>query len=171
MSMGTATPEQVVSSFYDAYARRDIEAMMSHVSDDIVEDLSGIGLVTGAEQEREFLTGVLAAFPDLATEVTRMLACGDVVAAEWRRHGTFSGAPWRGLPASGKPFAFRGGAFLEVHDQKITRITGYYDTAEFARQIGALPAEGSFGERAGLAIFRASVRMRSVLRTNSERQR
>ena len=62
------SPEQVVRDFYAAYARRDIDEMMSHVSDGIVEDLSGVGLVTGAQQEREFLAGVIASFPDLVTE-------------------------------------------------------------------------------------------------------
>lgn len=165
------TAEQVVRDFYAAYARRDVDAMMAYVSDDIVEDLSGIGLVTGARQEREFLTDLLASFPDLVTEVTRVLPGGDVVAVEWRRHGTFSGAPWRGLLASGKPFALRGGAFLEVHEDKITRINGYYDTAEFARDIGALPPEGSRGERLGVAIFRTRVRMRRIARTLNPRPR
>ena len=158
------SPEQVVRDFYAAYARRDIDEMMSHVSDGIVEDLSGVGLVTGAQQEREFLAGVIASFPDLVTELTGVLACGDVVAVEWRRAGTISGAPWTGLPASGKPFALRGGAFLEVSENKITRITGYYDTAEFARHIGALPAAGSRGERLGVAIFRARVRLQRAAR-------
>jgi steroid delta-isomerase-like uncharacterized protein len=163
------TPEQVVRDFYAAYGRRDVEAMMSLVSDDIVEDLSGIGLVTGAQDEREFLSGLLAAFPDLVTEVTRVIAVGDLVAVEWHRSGTFSGTPWRGLPASGKPFVLRGGAFLVVSDNKITRITGYYDTADFARQIGALPPEGSRAERIGMALFRARVQVGRLLGRRSVR--
>ena len=70
------SPEQVVRDFYAAYARRDIDEMMSHVSDGIVEDLSGVGLVTGAQQEREFLAGVIASFPDLVTELTALLRNG-----------------------------------------------------------------------------------------------
>jgi steroid delta-isomerase-like uncharacterized protein len=137
--------------------------MMSLVSHDVVEDLSGIGLVEGAGAEREFLTGLLGSFPDLTTDVSRVVASGDVVAVEWRRTGTLSGSSWRGLPADGQPFVLRGGAFLEVRANKITRINGYYDTAGFARQIGALPREGSRGDRLAMAIFRTRVRIRRTL--------
>jgi steroid delta-isomerase-like uncharacterized protein len=160
------TPEEVVRDFYAAYGRRDVDAMMSLVSEDVVEDLSGIGVVAGADQEREFLAGLIAAFPDLVTEVTRVVAYGDVVAVEWRRSGTFSGTSWRGLLPNGKPFVLRGGAFLEVRDNKIARINGYYDTADFARQIGMLPSEGSRGDRIGMALFRARVRIGRLLGGN-----
>jgi len=161
---GDRPPNDVVARFFEAFARRDVDTMMEVVSDDIVEDLAGVGVVTGADEDRAFLTALFESFPDLASEVTRVVGAGNLVAVEWRRRGTFTGRPWRGLPASDRPFDFRGVALVEVDGDRITRINVYSDTAEFGRDIGVLPPEGSAGERFALALFRIRVRARRVVR-------
>src|ERR1700724_3037422 len=110
------SPAVVAQEFFDAMARRDIEAAMDLVSDDIVEDLAGVGVISGLTEERALLTAFFGSFPDMQTEVIRGTAQGRVVAVEWRRRGTFTGTPWQGLPASGRPFDLRGAAFIEVDD-------------------------------------------------------
>ncbi|WP_280236118.1 ester cyclase [Nocardia cyriacigeorgica] len=148
------TTRAVIDGFYAAYARRDVDTMMTYVSDAIVEDLSGVGLVTGRLAEERFLRSLFAAFPDLHTEVTRVVIDKNSACVEWQRHGTFTGADFHGTPATGRPFQFKGGAFIDVADGLITRINGYYDTAVFARAIGALPPEGSKSERFAMALLR-----------------
>jgi steroid delta-isomerase-like uncharacterized protein len=162
-AMNQRLPKDVVIDFFVAFARRDVEAIMQLVAEDIVEDLAGVGGVTGAAEDRDFLTALGDSFPDLVTEGTRVVAAEHLVAVEWKRRGTFTGRPWRGLPASGKPFEFRGVAVVEVSGERISRIDVYSDTAEFARDIGVLPAEGSAGERFALALLRTRLRVRRVL--------
>ena len=159
-----APPEQLAARFFAAFGRRDVDAMMSLVSDDITEDLAGIAVINGIEEDRAFLTALFESFPDLETQVTRTVAAGNVVAVEWRRRGTFTGRPWQGLPASGRPFDMRGCALVEVDGDRIRRVDVYSDSAEFARDIGVLPPEGSVGERLAVAAFRMRVRMRRVIR-------
>lgn len=151
-------------AFFEAFAPRDVDALMQLVSADIVEAVQGVGVMTGAAEGRAFLTGLFASFPDLASEVVRVTAAGRVVAVERVGRGTFTGRPWRGLPASGKPFESRGAAFFEVDGGRASRITVYSDTARFARDIGVLPPEGSMGERFALAMFRIRVRARRMVR-------
>jgi steroid delta-isomerase-like uncharacterized protein len=165
-----APPAELATRFFDAFARRDVDAMMSMVSEDITEDLAGIGVINGIEEDRAFLTALFESFPDLETEVTRTVAAGNVVAVEWRRRGTFTGRPWQGLPASGRPFAFRGCALVEVDGDRIKRVDVYSDSAEFARDIGVLPPEGSLGERFALAAFRLRVRAQRVTSRGSRRR-
>jgi steroid delta-isomerase-like uncharacterized protein len=152
------TPAIVVAEFFDAMARRDIEAAMDLVSDDIVEDLAGVGVITGLAEERAFLTAFFGSFPDMQTEVVRVTADGRVVAVEWRRRGTFSGSPWQGLPASGRSFDLRGAAFVEVDDGLISYITAYSDSAQLGRDLGILPPAGSPAERIASAIYHLRVR-------------
>ena len=158
------SPEVVVADFFKAFARRDVEALMQMVSDDVVENLAGVGVITGIEEERAFLTGLFASFQDMKTEVMRVTAAGRVVAVEWRRRGTFTGSPWQGLPASGNSFDARGAAFFEVDDGYVTRVTVYSDSAQFARDLGVLPPVGSAAERLATAIYRIRVRARRWLR-------
>jgi len=158
------TPREIAADFFAALERRDLETLTSLVSDDIVEDVAGVGVITGRAAQRALLTAMFDSFPDLATEVTRIVGDGQVVAVEWRRRGTFSGLPWQGLPASGRPFAFRGVAIVEVDGDRVARVDVYADTAEFARDIGLLPARGSTGERLAAALFGARVRAQGLLR-------
>jgi steroid delta-isomerase-like uncharacterized protein len=160
----TARSGELAARFFDAFGRRDVDAMMSMVSEDITENLAGIGVINGIEEDRAFLTALFESFPDLETQVTRTVAAGNIVAVEWRRRGTFTGRPWQGLPASGRPFAFRGCALVEVDGDRVKRVDVYSDTAEFARDIGVLPPEGSIGERVALAAFRMRVRAHRVIR-------
>jgi steroid delta-isomerase-like uncharacterized protein len=157
-------PVVVVAEFFDAMARRDIEAAMDLVSDDIVEDLAGVGVISGLAEERAFLTAFFGSFPDMQTEVVRVTAQGRVVAVEWRRRGTFTGTPWQGLPASGRPFDLRGAAFAEVDDGLISYVTVYSDSAQLGRDLGILPPAGSPAERVAAAIYRLRVRLHRVPR-------
>jgi steroid delta-isomerase-like uncharacterized protein len=150
---------RVATEFFDAFGRRDVDALMQIVSDDIVEDLPGVGIVSGLDEERAFLTGLFGSFPDLTTEVTRITIDGRVAAIEWKRRGTFTGAPWQGLPASGRAFESTGAAFVEVVDRRVTKVTVYSDSAQVARGIGVLPAEGSAGERLARAVYGLQVRL------------
>jgi steroid delta-isomerase-like uncharacterized protein len=159
------SPEAVVTAFFDAFGRHDVEAIIALLSDDIVEDLPGVGPLEGIESERAFLTGLFAAFPDMVVEVTRVMAASRIVAVEWVRRGSFTGQPFQGLPASGKAFVSRAAGFFEVDDGRISRITVHTDTGQFFRDLGVLPPEGSVGERLALAMFRARVRARRITRS------
>jgi steroid delta-isomerase-like uncharacterized protein len=150
---------RVATEFFEAFGRRDVDALMQIVSEDIVEDLPGVGIVSGLEEERAFLTGLFGSFPDLTTEVTRITIDGRVAAIEWKRWGTFTGAPWQGLPASGRAFESSGATFVEVDDGRVTKVTVYSDSAQVARGIGVLPAEGSAGERLARALYGLQVRL------------
>jgi steroid delta-isomerase-like uncharacterized protein len=167
---GRRDPAVVVGEFFDAMGRRDIEATMDLVSDDIVEDLAGVGVINGVAEERAFLTAFFGSFPDMQTEVRRVTAQGRVVAVEWRRHGTFTGSPWQGLPASGRPFDLRGAAFMEVDDGLVTKVTAYSDSAQLGRDLGILPPVGSSAERLAATIYRLRVRVLRVLQALRERR-
>jgi SnoaL-like domain len=56
--------EEVVADFFDAFGRHDVEAITALLCDDVIEDLPGVGAVEGINNEREFLIGLFAAFPD-----------------------------------------------------------------------------------------------------------
>jgi steroid delta-isomerase-like uncharacterized protein len=133
-----------------------------------VEDLAGVGVITGLTEERAFLTAFFGSFPDMETEVVRVTVDGRVVGVEWRRRGTFTGSPWQGLPASGRSFDLRGAAFVEVDDGLVSRVTAYSDSAQLGRDLGILPPAGSPAERIASAIYRLRVRVQRVLRALQE---
>ncbi|RJF89312.1 hypothetical protein D3874_21985 [Oleomonas cavernae] len=158
---------RILEGFYTAYANRDVDGMMQWVTDDIVEDISGIGFVRGAAEERAFLSGLFSSFPDLDTRLVQIVIDDHGASVEWSRRGTFEGTPFQGLRANGRAFQLRGGAFFEFSDGRIRRITGYYDTAAFARDIGLLPKDNSLSEGTLKRLFN----LRTIFRRSLKRLR
>ena len=163
--MNERTPEQVVKDFLGALGRHDVEGIGRACADDIVEVLSGAAPLEGIDNEMAFARDLFAAFPDLEIEVTRVIAVDQVVAAEWIRRGTFSGADFQGLPANGARFDSPAAGFFEVENGLIKRLTAYADLNKFARDLGVLPPEGSLAERLAMSMFRTRVRARRVVGT------
>jgi steroid delta-isomerase-like uncharacterized protein len=113
-----------VDEFFAAFGRHDVDAIIRLCTDDVVEDVTGVGPVEGTDNERAFLGELFAAFPDLSVEVKRMLVSYDTVAVEWVRRGSFTGRPFLGLPASDKAFESRAVGVFELHGDRISRMTG-----------------------------------------------
>jgi steroid delta-isomerase-like uncharacterized protein len=62
-------------------------------------------------------------------------ASGTRAAAEYVVHGTYR-ADDEGLPkASGQAYVLPGGAFFEVRDGRIARVTNYYNLGDWIAQV------------------------------------
>ena len=157
------TPEQVVAHFLDAFGRHDLEAIGRLCADDIVELLPGTPPLEGIDNELAFISGLLAAFPDMEIDVTRLMAIDHVVAAAWTRRGTFTGANFQGLPANGARVESPAAGFFEIEDGLIKKLTVYADMNKFGRDLGLVPPEGSPAERLALGMFRARVRIKRLV--------
>jgi steroid delta-isomerase-like uncharacterized protein len=155
--------EEHIRSYFDALARRDIEAVAAHWSPDGVEDIVPQGVYRGPGEISAMFSDLVASTPDLETKVSRVVADERHAVVEWRMSGTFSGAPFMGLEPTGKRVELRGLDLFEVEDQKILSNTAYYDGASFARQIGMLPAQDSGAERAMKGAFNAVTRARRAV--------
>lgn len=76
------------------------------------------------------------AFPGHETMIEEIVGEGDIVAVCLTLRGIHAG-PFRGLPASGKPFAIGGYRFYKVSDGKIISHRGLIDLPNLLQQIGA----------------------------------
>ena len=83
---------------------------------------------------------------------------------QWRAHGTFTGAAFQGIHATGRSVELRGCDVMTFDEGRLRRNTIYYDGLTFARQIGMLPREGSPGDKAITAAFNAGTDVRARLR-------
>ena len=168
--MGAATPkrrtkaqvaEEIARGYFDAVARRDPDAMAAFWAEDGIDDLVPVGIFRGPVEIRSFFAGLFAAFPDMEFTVEQVTATATVVAVQWRAHGTFRGAAFQGVEATGRRVEIRGCDCVEIEDGRIVRNTAYYDGAAFARGLGLLPQRESGGEKAMLAAFNAVTKVRS----------
>ena len=121
-----------------------------------------IGELRGRDAIREFYGEMFRAFPDFEINVKRIIGDDVGAAVRWVASGTFTGSPFQGIQPTGRRIELRGVDYMEISDGLIAKNTIFYDGAEFARQIGMLPARDTVGERLLLAAFNARVRLRLV---------
>jgi steroid delta-isomerase-like uncharacterized protein len=155
--------ENHARSYFDALARRDADGMLEHWSEEGVVDLVPLAILRGRAEIGAFFRELFAAFPDLDTTVTRLAAGQNEVAVEWRMSGTFSGEPFQGIEATGRPVELRGIDLIEIDDGKNVTNTAYYDGMAFAREIGLLPAQDSGAERAMKGAVNAVTKARRAI--------
>jgi steroid delta-isomerase-like uncharacterized protein len=155
--------EEHVRSYFDALARRDVDAMVEYWSADGVEDIVPVGVLRGPAEIKAFFEGIMAAVPGAETTVSRVVAGERQAAVEWRMTGEFTGAPFQGIEPTGRRVEIRGLDMLEVEDGLIVSNTAYYDGASFARQVGMLPPVDSSAERAMKSAFNAVTKVRRAI--------
>src|SRR5215218_8560655 len=155
--------EEHARSYFDACARRDVDAMAEHWREDGVIDLVPIGVMRGLSEYRAFFRELFAAFPELEISVGRVVAGERQAAVEWRMSGPFSGSPFQEIEPTGKHVELRVLDLLEIEDGKIVSDTAYYDGMSFARQVGMMPPLDSGAERAVTGAFNAVTKLRKAV--------
>jgi steroid delta-isomerase-like uncharacterized protein len=156
--------EKILRDYFEATGRRDLDAMASFWKPDVVEDITGVGILRGEQELRGFFAELFAAVPDLETTPKRIVPHDDVCVVEWRMRGNFSGGPLMGIEATGVWLEMRGCDVFELEDGKIARYTAYQDGMELARAIGMLPPRESAAEKAMFAAFNGVTKVRQAIR-------
>ena len=163
-TVAARTPAQVARAVFEAVAARDPDEIVAFGAPDYVDDFVAIGEFRGREAVRGFFRELFAAFPDFDMTVDRIVADDVSAVVQWHAAGTFSGGPFLGIRATGRGVDLRGVDVLEIADGLVQHNTIYYDGATFARQIGLLPGQGSFGDRSLISAFNAATTVRRRLR-------
>jgi steroid delta-isomerase-like uncharacterized protein len=154
--------EKVARSFFEGTAAHDVDAILGHWAEDGVEDIVPVGVFRGKKEIEGFVRGFLGSSSDLEVTVGRVVTDDSRAVVEWRFQGTFDG-PFMGLEPNGKRIDLRGTDILEIEDDKVKRLTAYYDSTAFARQVGMMPAQDSGAERAMKNAFNAVTKVRKAI--------
>jgi steroid delta-isomerase-like uncharacterized protein len=164
------TPMTVVSDYFDALARRDVEAMAALWAADGVDHISGQVDAAGPNGVREYFTELFAAFPDFALTVRSTVSENDRTAVHWTATGTHLGPLW-GVHPTGARVELEGIDLLQVRDGRLLRNDAVVESLSVARQLGLLPAGGSPAEHRLFGAFNAKTRVerRAVARRDLER--
>jgi steroid delta-isomerase-like uncharacterized protein len=131
----TATTE-LVRRYYDAFNAKDFDGMLACVADDIRHDVNEGGRRGGKAAFREFLKSMDRCYDERLEDIVVMVdQTGRRAAAEFVVHGRYLVAD-PGLPeARGQAYVLPVGAFLEVTDGKIARVTTYYNLKNWIAQV------------------------------------
>src|SRR5437764_2337845 len=163
----TTLSDRAREMFRAIFDERDLSDPYRYWTDGSVDHFLAAGrTVRGARGLAEWFRNLFAAVPDWKIELENVIDDGErTVVVQWHATGTFNGSePFLGIEPNGRHLDIRGIDVIAVDDDfKVVTNTVYYDAAEFGRQIGMLPPRDSAADRAMLAAFNGTTKLKKRL--------
>ena len=122
------TSLDIVSSYYDAFNRKDWAGMLSLLHPDVRHDSNQGASRTGKDIFSQFLQHMDDCYDETLTDMVIMTEPTDTrVACEFVVNGVYKKTDGDLPPATGQTYVLPAGSFLDVVNGQITRITTYYN--------------------------------------------
>jgi len=131
------TTLQLVQAYYAAFNAGDRAAMLALLTDDVAHDLNQGARETGRDAFVAFMQRMDASYRERLEDIVVMAgADGRRAAAEYVVHGEYLADDVGLPPARGQRYVLPGGAFFEIRDGRIARVTNYYNLEDWIAQVG-----------------------------------
>jgi steroid delta-isomerase-like uncharacterized protein len=116
--------------------RADVSAADAAFAPDCVVHITGVATpMQGVRPWKEFISGMLQAFPDLHFTIEDQLVQGDRAAFRWHATGTHTG-PLGAAPPTGKKVALDGLIVDHLVDGKVQERWEQWDQSLMLQQLG-----------------------------------
>lgn len=129
---------KLLENYYAAFNRGDWNGFLALLTDDVIHDLNQGSREQGREVFARFMERMNRCYSEQIVDLAIMVAPdGTRAAVEFTVLGTYLKTD-EGLPeARGQKYRLPGGAFFEIRDGKVARVTNYYNLQDWLRQVGA----------------------------------
>ncbi len=129
---------KLLENYYAAFNRGDWNGFLALLTDDVIHDLNQGSRERGRDVFARFMERMNRCYSEQIVDLAIMVAPdGARAAVEFTVLGTYLKTD-EGLPeARGQKYRLPGGAFFEIRDGKVARVTNYYNLQDWLRQVGA----------------------------------
>ncbi|MEJ1161141.1 nuclear transport factor 2 family protein [Prosthecomicrobium sp. N25] len=134
---------ELVRAYYDCFNRRDIPGTLALLTPDVIHDVSQGEREHGLDQFAVCVDRMNRCYREQVLDLVIMATdSGDNAAAEFVVEGRYMETDRHHpseieLPeARGQSYRIRGRALFEIRDERIARVTDWYDLQEWLRQVG-----------------------------------
>ena len=126
----------VLRRYFDAFNAGDVNAMLAELSDDVAHHVNEGKIRSGKPAFAEFCAHMSRCYREELTDIVLFSAEGGTRgAAEFTVNGTYLETD-SGLPeARGQTYRLPGASMMTLKDGKITRVTTYYNLADWLAQV------------------------------------
>lgn len=138
MSSSRKRSLELITRYYDTFNAGDREAFLQLLTDDVKHHINQGGCDEGKEAFRTFLQRMDRCYREQVRELQVFASeDGSRGAAEFFIEGSYVSTD-EGLPeATGQTYYLRVGAFFDVREGKVARITNYYNLQDWLKEVGA----------------------------------
>jgi predicted ester cyclase len=141
--VATGSPLKVsaLRIFEEVISGGDLVAADALIAPDFTDHFAAQrGAPPGIDSFKFGLQMIREAFPDWRSEVWDLVEEGDRVALRWRVSGTHNGAPFMGVPPSGKAIQMDEAGMMRFADGKLVELWRVADELALMRQLGMIPS-------------------------------
>lgn len=128
----------LIRAYLDAFNRGDRPAMLALLTDDVAHDVNQGGREVGRDAFAAFMARMDRSYRERLVDIVVMAEpSGARAAAEFIVEGAYL-ATDEGLPeAKGQTYRLPAGAFYDIRDGRIARVTMHYNLADWIAQVSA----------------------------------
>jgi len=132
---------ETIARYFAAFNAGDTDAMLDCLDEQIAHHVNEGQIRVGKEKFAEFCAHMSRCYKEELTDMVIFSAeDGTRAAAEFIVNGTYLVTD-EGLPeAKGQTYRLPGGSFFELKDGKISRVTTYYNLADWVAQVSGKTA-------------------------------
>ena len=126
-----------IRAYYDAFNAQDMDAFLALLDENVEHDINQGERQTGKAAFATFMQHMNRCYRETLTDMVIMAHGDNRGAAEFTVNGEYL-ATDEGLPeANGQTYRLPAGAFFEIRDGKVARITNYYNLNDWIAQVNA----------------------------------
>ncbi|KUJ73832.1 ketosteroid isomerase-related protein [Ruegeria profundi] len=127
---------QTVKTYFDAFNAGDVDGMLACLSDGVAHHVNEGQIRVGKQKFAAFCAHMNRCYRENLTDIVVFETAGGTrAAAEFIVNGTYLQTD-EGLPeARGQTYRLPAGSFFDLKGGKITRVTTFYNLADWARQV------------------------------------
>jgi len=132
----TQQTQDLIARYYAAFNTGDMNAFLGMLTEDVVHDINQGLREQGREAFVAFMQRMNRSYREqIADLVVMSEPSGKRAAAEFTVLGEYLATDEGLPPANGQTYRLPAGAFFEIRDGKVARVTNYYNLQDWLAQV------------------------------------
>lgn len=128
----------LIRRYYAAFNAGDMPAFLDLLTDDVAHDINQSGREVGRAAFVAFMQRMNSSYREQIVDITVFASDdGKRAAAEFTVLGEYLETDEGLPPATGQKYTLPAGAFFEIREGKVARISNYYNLQDWLKQVGA----------------------------------
>jgi steroid delta-isomerase-like uncharacterized protein len=129
---------ELLRTYYSTFNAGDRESMLALLTEDVVHDINQGAAEIGRSAFRAFLQRMDRSYAEQVEQLTVFAnEDGTRGAAEFYIRGKYLSTDEGLPPATGQTYWLRVGAFFDLREGRVARVTNYYNLQDWLKQVGA----------------------------------